>query len=189
MRRLRVSVVRSKTRISPIREMETGWNLATPVSMANCVARSPEGSRPRSYRRVTARAVRRKLKAAQEPVPERSREAVFPPLTCIYRSSITSSTVESSEGSSPGFLFPCFLPKLEKVGGPGGWTRDDADYPQFNFERTKPGGWRRGLREPLSVFWRVSTRFAPRRAVQRWCAGSFALEGLSSIASSAGEAR
>src|SRR5260221_11033422 len=84
-------------RISPVRLMETGWNLGTAGRIANWVARMAAGSSPRSYRRVTARAVRRKLKAAQEPVPERSSELVRTLLTCIYKSSINDLKVLSSE--------------------------------------------------------------------------------------------
>src|SRR6266403_4405153 len=79
------------------------------VKIANCVARMPEGSRPKSYKRVTARAVRRKLKAAQEPVPLRSSKSVLPLLTCIYISSINGINLKSRRDVQGVKSGECFL--------------------------------------------------------------------------------
>jgi hypothetical protein len=48
-----------------------------PTRMANCVERIPDFCNAASYKLVTARAVFRKLKEAQYPVPFRSREELF----------------------------------------------------------------------------------------------------------------
>ena len=70
--------------------METGWFLATPTRIANCVERIPDFWSAVSYKLMTARAVLRKLKEAQYPVPLRSRGVEFfffilcnSSLTCI----------------------------------------------------------------------------------------------------------
>ena len=71
-RRLRVSVVESITNMFPRAPTGVGWVLAMPTRMVNCVERMPDSCNARSNKRVTARAVLRKLKETQAPVPCKS---------------------------------------------------------------------------------------------------------------------
>src|SRR5262249_31563344 len=64
-RNVRVSVVESINKILESVLMGQGWALATATRMVNWVDRMPADWNERSKRRVTARAVRRKLRLGQ----------------------------------------------------------------------------------------------------------------------------